>query len=172
MPGSGDLYAAALHLLDHANQALATTPGGAIPRAFVTTCNPAFDCAPQLTVHAAQIREADTSPGPGASLDPFARAQMGTVFLATLVTTILRCVPTHLGDRPPSPAQITAASVTTYADAWAVWEWFHHRHRIGVLFQGMPCRPVAIGAATCINDQGGTGGWQVPLEVQIDGYVP
>lgn len=171
MPGSGDLYAAATHLLDHAKQALATTPGGAIQRAFVTTCNPAFDCCPQLTVHASSIGQADTGPQ-NAPLDTYARAQMGSVILATLVTTILRCVPTHYQEDLPHPAQITAASLVTYADAWAVWNWYSARHRAGTLFPGMPCRPYKLGVMTCINDQGGCGGWQVPLEVQLDGYVP
>ena len=52
MPASGDLYDAAIILLNAANDGLENSIEGRIDRAFVSQSAPVFDCAPQLTVHA------------------------------------------------------------------------------------------------------------------------
>jgi hypothetical protein len=170
-----DLWDACNELLAAAQAALATTPGGAIPRAFVSPGPPAWDCPPQLTVHAGGPMLADTLPL-SPTLQPLHRiGGPGTVNLVALTITALRCAPT-LTDTVdlPSVNDLNAASKLTCADAWALWNHLKTAKKNKTLFvddRGSAEREFTIDPAIALNIQGGVAGWQIQVRVELPGYV-
>lgn len=176
MAGSGDLYALCRETLNAANAALATdAPGGAIARAYVSPGPPVYDCCPQITVHAGGTSEATTAPlSPPLSSGHRAEAQ-GSLYLISLVITVLRCVPvvTQTGQtaKLPSANSIEAAAVETLGDIWAIWHGMRRAYQAGALFVSPSGkREFFFEAAFPINTQGGCAGWQIPFRVQLSGY--
>lgn len=153
--------------------AVAGTPGGPITRAYVSPGNPAFDCPPQLTVHAGGPVEADTLPL-SPILMPGERTHVqGAVFLAQMTATVIRCTPT-IDDNlrfPPATALEESAN-EILADVWAIWNFCRTAVRDGELFfRESTRREVFFDPAVPVPIEGGSAGWQIPIRVQLDGYV-
>ena len=170
-----DLYDAARELLEACEAAVATTPGGAIERSYVSPGLPALDCCPQLTVHVGASIEGDTSPL-APPLQPAHRASQGlTVPLVQLTATVVRCAPSwdEGADQPPPTSEIDDVARLTNADLWAIWNMLRDLHRAGSLFSapaGPGSREFFFDPAFPISVQGGCAGWSIPFRVSLGGY--
>lgn len=171
--GVGDLYTLCAELLAACEEAIAAAPGGPIGRSFVAPGPPAWDCCPQLTVHAGGPAEGDTAP-----LDPplqpgHRHADAGAVNLVQMTATVIRCVPTveALGVFPPAAA-MDAAAQQTLGDVWAIWNHLRSRYRARTIFTRPDGerREVFFDPAAALNPAGGCAGWEIPVRVQMDGY--
>lgn len=172
MAGPGDLYDLCREALLGANAALVASPGGAIDRAYVSPGPPAFDCCPQLTVHAGSGAEGATLPGSPAMMPGQRVSTTGAVNLIALVITVLRCVPVASQTKPvPDAAAIDAAAVLTNGDLWSIWHGMRRAYQAGTLFTGECKREFFWDAALPILSQGGCAGWQINIRVQLDGYA-
>ena len=168
---AGDAFDAALELLNACQAALATTPGGAIDRAYVSPGLPAFDCCPQITVHAGGTGEGDTAPL-APPLSPGHRANVqGTVPMLQLTVTVIRCSPVweENAKQPPSPAALQAAAEVTYNDVWAIWSLLRDAKRAETLF-APASREFFFDPAFPVLTSGGCAGWQLPFRVALGGY--
>lgn len=171
---ASDLYDLCDEYLSACAAAVATTPGGAIDRAFVSPGPPAWDCCPQLSVHAGGPAEGDTAPL-SPPLQPGHRPKVGIVNVVAMTATVLRCVPTvDEGGRFPSPLAIDAAAQETIADVWAIWNHLLTAKRSGALFPGIDGDPdqreMFLDPAVALNSAGGCAGWQIQIRVQLWGY--
>lgn len=170
-----DLYALAQEYLGACEDAVATAPGGAIARSFVSPGVPALDCVPQLCVYVGGPIEADTrltAPQLALGRRP---DDTGAVHLITLTAVVARCAPVvSASGQFPSPAALNAASAESIADIWAIWNYVRALYRAGSVFtradgEGRelffdPAIPLAISGGAC--------GWMAPIRVQLDGYAP
>ncbi len=169
-----DLYAVAAELLAGCSDAVATTVGGPIDRAFVSPGLPALDCCPQLTVHVGAAAEGDTEPL-SPPLQPGHRTPGNLVPLVQLCATVVRCSPVWNdgSDSPPAPSAIEAAAVETTQDLWAIWNVLRQQHRAGTLFTapaGPGSREFFFDPVFPINAAGGCAGWFIPFRVSLGGY--
>lgn len=171
MPGPIDLYDACDEYLSAVSSALATTDAGTIPRAYVSPGLPPWDCE-QLTVHCAGLTTAATLPT-GPVLSGMHRIQQtGTVWLAILVATIVRCIPNGTGvaaNALPTPAALDDAGKNLTSDLWAAWNYLADLKRAGELFPPKerefslePPRPLPIA--------GGYAGWEIEVRLNLAGY--
>lgn len=172
---ASDLFDLALEWKAVCLEAVASTVGGAIAHAFVSPGPPSIDCVPQLSVYpGSPIAEADTSP----LSPPLSQGQRdhltGTVHLVNLTCVVVRCIPTVEEDGAlPEPAKIEAAAKETSEDVWAIWNFTRTRHREGTLFASPSgTRELILDPAFPIPPGGDSGGWQIPLRVQLGGYAP
>lgn len=168
-----DLYNLCGSLLAACMEAVETTPGGAIDRAFVSPGNPAFDCAPQLTVHAGGPYIADTMPLQP-PLQPAHRVGDGRALIMVAMTvTVLRCAPTleQHGQTIALPGadDLDACAAEVLADCWAIYNHVFNLKRDGLLF-GPKTREVIFDPAVPLNLAGATAGWQIQFRVQLNGY--
>lgn len=170
MAGPSDLHDLAVEWLNVCEDAVATTSGGAIERAFVAPGPPAWDCCPQLTVHVGGPSEGDTAPL-SPPLQPGHRTrQVAAVPLIALTATVIRCVPS---DELPPEVDLEAAAQAMNEDVWAIWA--HTRSRVadGSLFSSPSgSREVNFESALVQAPAGGCAGWSIPIRVAIGGYVP
>lgn len=172
MPGTvTDLYDLLEQFLDACAEAVLLAPGGAIGRAFVSPGLPAFDCCPQLTVHAGGPVLADTQPlspplQPGHRVD-----ETGAVHLVAMTATVIRCVSVASNDEgdPPTPASQDEAAQETLGDLWAIWNHLYTRKRNLTLW-GPKQRELFFDPASSLNTSGGCAGWQIPIRVQLSGF--
>lgn len=170
--GPDDLYLLCEELLDAAASAVALARGGAIDRTFVSAGSPAFDCINQLTVHAGGPVIGDTLPLQP-PLQPMHRIEMGMqVNLVQMTVTVIRCAAAVSGQSNVLPSKLALGHVAaiTMADVWAIWNWISTHKRAQTLF-GPSRREVALDPAYAIQTQGGAAGWQVPVRVQLDGFI-
>lgn len=172
MAGATDLFDLCHEWLSTCVDAVATAPGGPLDYAFVSPGAPALDCE-QLVVWAGGPSEADTLPliPP---LSPGHRTTVqGALHLINITCTVVRCVPTlDNNGRLPSVADVEAASQRTMGDLWAIWNFTRRRHGDGLLFTGLHDRELFMDPAYPLPLNGGLGGWQIPIRVQLDGYRP
>lgn len=171
-----ELYELCRETLEAANAALtADAPGGGIDRAFVSPGSPAWDCCPQITVHAGGAIEGNTAPL-GPMLQPGHRVdQVAVVPLVAMTITVLRCapVPEQSGQtvRLPSATSIEATAQKTLGDVWAIWHGLRRAIQDGTLYASESCsREVFFDPASPVNTQGGCAGWQIPLRVALGIY--
>jgi hypothetical protein len=168
-----DLYDLCREYLEACEEAVVLAPAGAIDRAFVSPGPPAWDCCPQLTVHAGGPSQADTAPlGPPLQIghrisDP------GAVNLVTMTATVLRCSPT-LGDEGdaivlPDAAELDASAEEVLGDVWAIWNHLATRKLAGTLWAPKE-RELIFDPAVALNPAGGCSGWQIQIRVQLGGY--
>lgn len=160
-----ELHALCQEYLDACQDAIATTLGGRIDRAYVSPGPPAWDCPPQLTVHAGGPVVGDTAPLQP-PLQPGERAQeQGLVTLVTMTATILRCSPvpsqTHIA---PSPQALAAAAQECNQDVWAVWIALIQGKRDETVWAPKE-RPMFLDPGVAVNTQGGVSGWQLQVRV-------
>lgn len=173
--GPGDLYLLAKEYLDACADAVASGVGGPIPRAFVSPGLPAWDCCPQLSVHAGGPAIADTFPLQP-PLQPGHRSDNGeTLHLVNLTATVLRCVPTLGEDATlmPEPGDLDAAAAEMLGDVWAIWNHVRRLYREDLLFAnpyGGGRRELFFDPAVSLMPQGGCCGWQIQIRVQLGGY--
>jgi hypothetical protein len=167
-----DLNELAHDLLDVAIDALDTLPAfgleGAPERSFVSPGQPVLDCClgtynGQLTVHAAGVNDAQTTPG---GLDAGRRIVRGKINHTLFLVTIARCIPVATDDGNPPPVEdLEAAAAQTNADAWALWNvLFNLAEDFSTLcgevfFDGF--RPLP--PSNCA-------GWVGAIRVRLDGY--
>jgi hypothetical protein len=170
-----DLFGVCEELLEACAAAVASKPGGAITRVYVSPGAPAFDCE-QITVHAGGPTIGDTMPLQP-PLQPGHRLQTtGQVNLVQLTATVLRCVPTLEEDGGnvflPDPGAMESAALFTLADVWAVCSYIKTKFNAGELFNGPlgRTRELFIDPALPVPTSGGFGGWQITIRVQLDGY--
>jgi hypothetical protein len=167
MASPTDLPDLAEEFLDVCVEVLDTIPtynatlDGAPERAFVTFQRPIFDCCPQLTVHVGSLTEGASAPQPP-------KTSVARINRATLIATIIRCVPT---DAPAIPAVSAAAAVQVYADRWALWNGIWNRIAEGLLFD--KCGNVIWVSMTPIpgESSGECAGSVLTLSVSLDGYT-
>jgi hypothetical protein len=158
-------------------RAVALSPGGSIEYQAVWPGPPAFDCAPSILVNVGGPVVSDTYPLQP-PLQPMQRiVTTGIVNQIALTATVLRCVTVieQAGQVAvfPAPSKITTDAHTTLGDLWAVWNYLVHQHRNGSLFQTPSGRrEFALDPAVAVRNQGGFGGWQIPIRVQLGGYDP
>ena len=165
----GDLHAAAVELLEAAEEALALTAAEAPARVFVSDGPPAFDCTvDQLTVHAAAVGEAATFAGGAWGDEGFRGQNRPAVITPVLVVTALRCVPVPGNSgQPPSVAAMEAAGLMLLEDAWALWNHITAKRVQGEL--GEVCKAMFRDGGVPINNQGGVGGWQFTYRFEMRG---
>jgi hypothetical protein len=173
MAGPTDLYDLCSEYLDLCADAVATTPGGTIARQFVSPGAPAWDCPPQLSVHAGGAYQAETEPFRPVLQPGFRSEVPGHVPLVVLTATVLRCTPVVREDgTAPSVAALDASAAETLADLWAIWHTLHARHRAGTVFLSPlgQQRAMLVDPAVSLLTQGGAAGWQIGVRVALDGY--
>lgn len=172
MPASqADLFGMALELLQRSNDALATTPSGAISRAFVSIGEPAFDCCPQLSVNFVTIDKDLASPNQ-APLDRLHRLRGGSVNITSWAVSMIRCVPgPGPNGEPPTATALTASAEDVFADGWALWNELQRDLKDGVLWAGFPCRELWISPMLPIAPQGNCAGIRFLLQAQLGGYL-
>lgn len=169
---AASLYDAANTLLAESILALDWTD-----RNYVSNGEPAYECCPQLTVHANIIELAPTFVSEGTSqIQDYKRNKFG-VILVTMTVTVLRCVPTFKQDSKskiiwPDPLELDAASALMMSDAWKLWNWLRARIRANLFLPDFPCREIRMGPAVPIPDQGGCGGWTLTVSFDLEGYDP
>jgi hypothetical protein len=177
VPGAaGDLYAAAVELLEAAATALETlAPAGPITRKLVSQSAPVFDCAPQLSVHMGGPSVADTYPLQP-PLQPMQRSvTTGFVDLVLMTITVTRCVVVIGQDAQslilPSPVELSQNAEDCYGDLWAIWNYLFQQHRLGNLFQTPSGRrEFTLEPANALNNGGGVGGYEIPVRFQLPGF--
>lgn len=174
MGASTDLYDLCAEYLSAAADALLDTPEGVAPdRQYVSLGIPPWDCE-QLTVHAGgpAVVVADTLPLQP-SLVPLQRVRtQGFVNIVVMTATVIRCMPvTDDSGNPPDTDDLAAAALQTYSDLWAVWNHVKAEVRAGTLFAG-ESREFGLDPVVPIGPEGGFGGWQIPVRVQLGGYKP
>ncbi len=170
-----DVYDAANAILGECVIALNWTE-----RNYVSNGPPAFECCPQLTVHSTGFnRELAGAPiGLGVTASPriaaAERTRRGAMNAHSFAITLLECVPVaKMGKTTiqwPDPVDIDLASQKLMSEAWEVWNYLKSRLLDGTLF-GDACRPVDLGPALPLTDQGGCGGWVIQIMVEIGGYT-
>lgn len=172
MAGSGDLYDAVEAYFNVCLAALADTPGGAPPCAYISEGVPLWDTCPCLVVYAGGPAIADTFPLQPV-LAPGHRAALGiSVNLVTITALVLRCatVIDETGSLP-QPAAHAAVARQTAADAWAIWNHVRQAKRDETLFPPRE-RELFMEAAAVQNQEGGCTGWSISLRTELDGYHP
>lgn len=168
--GPSDLFSITEQVLEASIDALDTIPSlspgllGAPERAFICSGPPALDCCDQLTVNAAPIAEADTSPlnlGAGTRhQQSFRKNYVG------FVISINRC--TNYTTDVPSMEEQQAVAEQTYADAWALWNYLWNSERSGRLFS--ICGGVFNDRIYPITNAGGCAGWNFAFRAEVQGY--
>ncbi len=168
-----DLYNLCREYLEACSEAVAMTPAGPIGRQFVSPGVPAWDCCPQLTVHAGGPAEGDTAVLTP-PLQPGFRPTLGLVDLIAMTATVIRCVPVLVDDGSlPSAPAIDKAAQNVLEDCWAIWNHVLTRVIDGTLFvrpDGQGQREVFLDPAVALNAAGGCAGWQIQVRVQLGGY--
>ncbi|MFL5309680.1 MAG: hypothetical protein ACJ79H_04410 [Myxococcales bacterium] len=173
--GPLDLYALCREWLDVCELAVASTPGGAIARSFVSPGMPAWDCPPQLTVHAGGPAEADTLPLQPPLAPGMRPSTAGSVHIINMTATVLRCSPTvkQAGKsfKLPSPAALEATARECDADVWALWAWTRRAYQAGFLFPSEDRRrELFFDPAVPVRTAGGASGWEIQIRVALGGY--
>lgn len=175
---SGDLWAAAVELIDAAADCLATDSiNGAPAYQAIWQGLPPFDFAPSLHVHAGGPSVADTYPLQP-PLQPWQRTvTTGYVSLVMLTITIVREVPVPIqtGGQTvtmPFPQDVNATTEICYADLWSIWNGLIRKHREGTLFASPSGRrEFRLEAAVSLKTSGGFGGWEIPVSFNLPGYA-
>lgn len=163
------LYQAGADLLAACVAALDLTTARAPERAYVSDGPVALDCE-QVTVHFANLAQADTSPS-APVLQPARRLLGASLAVLGMVITATRCVPVVSNEgRPPTVAAIQESALVVAQDVWALWNHLHQQIRDGSLFPG--CQGVYIDPALPINTSGGVGGWTLTVRVPMEGIPP
>lgn len=170
---AADLYDLCKALLDASAEAVALSPGGEIDRRFVSPGLPAFDCCPQLTVHAGGPQWGDTAPLQP-PLQPGHRVDEGRALnLVTVTVTVIRCVPglEEQGQtvRLPTAASLDESSKATLGDCWAIWNHLYTRKLDLTLFPPRT-REMFFDPAVPVSIAGGCAGWMLQFRVQLGGY--
>lgn len=170
---AGDLYGLCREYLDACEQALTLeAPGGFDGfRSYVSPGPPAWDCCPQLTVHAG-----GPSPGPtiplSPPLQPGHRIEDGVLYnMIAMTATVIRCTPTvREGSlQPPDAVGLEASAELLLGDIWAIWNYIATMKRQKLLW--LPdTREVFFLPAVALNAAGGCAGWQMEIRVQLGGY--
>ena len=170
-----DLQAVASEYLAACEQAVATAPGGAITRSYISPGIPSFDCPPELSVFVGGMTEGITKP----VAPPLALGQRenitGSVNLVPLTCVVTRCIPTVASDGTfPTAAAIEAAAVETNGDLWAIWNVVPALYRAGLIFTRPDAEQLLLffDPAAALAIGGGVGGWAISILVEIDGYRP
>lgn len=173
MADATDLYAAASEYLAACEQAVTLSPAGAIARSFVSPGPPSVDCLPQLAVYVGGPLDANTLPlSPPLVLGRRAD-ETGAVHLVNLTCVVARCVAT-LGEEGefPDPAALEANARDVLGDVWSIWNVVRSLYRERLIFTRPDGerRELFFDGAVPLRIEGGAGGWQIPIRVQIDGY--
>lgn len=172
--GPSDLYDVCSQLLAAANEALGLDgAGGTIDRAYVSPGPPAWDCCPQLTVHAGGPSQGDTAPLQP-PLQPGHRAGDGRVVsLVSVTLTVLRCIPVIEGEGQslllPSADDLEDAARDTMGDAWAIWNHVEFLKKTGALFPPKE-REMFFDPAVVLASAGGCAGYQMQFRIQLNGF--
>ena len=162
-----DLYTLAQDFLAACEGSLDAIPSydatlaGAPERSFVTFQKAILDCCPQLTVNVGPLTEGASAPQPP-------KTSVARINRATLIATIVRCVPT---DAPANPGDSAEAARQVYADRWALWNGIYTRINDGLLFS--KCGNVIWQGMTPIpgENSGECAGSVLTLSVSLDGYT-
>lgn len=169
--GPSDLYDAAADLLAVCADAVASAPGGPIPRMYVSPGPPPWDCV-QLTVHSGGMQLADTAPLQP-PLQPGVREGANrAVRLVQYTVTVIRCLPVigNVGPKVPSATAIAQAAQITMSDCWAIWNTVAAAKRDGTLFPPAKTRTMFFDPALALSAEGGMTGWQLGFRVELPGY--
>ncbi len=170
-----DLYTLAEEYLAACEQAVATAPGGAISRTYISPGVPSIDCPPELSVFVGGPSEAVTKPlSPPLQLG-HRDDVTGKVNLINLTCVVSRCMPTvKAGGQFPDAAEIDAVAKLTCGDVWAIWNVVAAFYRAKLIFTRPDgeTRVLFFDPAAPLAISGGAGGWLIPIRVELDGYRP
>lgn len=155
-----------------AEAAVATTSGGAITRAFVSTNRPALDCCPQLTVDLRALLVEQTSPNTPVPATG-QRQRLMVVYVVGYVVTVVRCSSIADIDQNglPSTSAIAEVAQWTTEDLWSIWNALHQAWNAGTGFLDGNCKDFWIDPPTPVSQEGGCVGWEIPVRVWVDGYT-
>lgn len=145
---------------------------GAPERRYVSPGLPAFDCPTQLTVHIPALTEELTvplSPQPATGSRQKAR---GRINLVNFVVTIVRCAPgmENSGVFPTVDEEESSAE-QVMADGWCLWVTIFRLAMNGDLFGGDVCQVRRMSSSPSLDPMGGTVGWTINLQTELDGYA-
>lgn len=157
---------AAQALLDTAEAALATASGGPVTQAWMSPGMPAFDVQCDF-VAVWEGAAAFASSGGIPASQQFRTGPRITIHALNVTTG--RCLATGVGGRPPTVAQKTADAVKHMEDGQALWNGVSAEIAAGELFGGT-CSQITLQGMVAYTPQGGVGGWNLTVAVQIDGY--
>jgi hypothetical protein len=140
-------------------------------RVFLSPGPPSWDCPDQLCVHAGGPVIADTAAPGGVLMSGHRIQQTNIVNVVSMTATILRCAPTidDYGNMPTALA-LTQCAQQTMADVWGIWNFLVARKADGTLFPPKE-REFFLDGALVLNPAGAVAGWQIPVRVQLDGFV-
>lgn len=168
---ASDLYDLCREYLDACASALELSPGGPIDRAFVSPGPPAWDCCPQLTVHAGGPSAGDTLPL-SPPLQPGHRIEDGVLYnMVAMTATVIRCTPVvrEGSNQAPDATGLEASAAELLGDIWAIWNHVATLKRYYGLWTPKE-REVFFLPAVALNAAGGCAGWQMEIRVQLGGY--
>lgn len=162
----------ARELLLACQEALATTRGGPIERAYVCPNALSLDCTSLLVIP----QTLTLAPAGGAvtrgSLGSGHAHQFGRVNqLGFLVVVARECIPatkSRVNPSAPKPEELEGWAWTVSEDVWAIWCLLPRRMKEGALFGG-PCMELSLDSATALATSGQIGGWQIALRATIPG---
>lgn len=171
MNGPGDLHALAVVFKDAMVEALDsvhTADPTLLPapeRAYVSPGLPVFDCPTQLAVYANPVLELQTFP---IGLAEAKRIRVGHITHVRILGVATRCLKTGDEFNAPTVVELEEDARQIHADGWALWNhmWsLIHEEQIvegcqGAVFEGM----------TQLTPSGGSGGWELRIRVELDGY--
>ena len=156
----------ALDILEIARQATELTTDGPPDLVYHAAAEPAIDCCPVLTVHSTEISEESTSP-----LSPTPatgrRAAYGRINLVAYTITVMRCTAELSKQGTTTVEDEEAVAAQVEQDGWAIWAALYWALQNETLVGG--CQIAHIGGARKQNPEGGCVGWEITLELEVDG---
>lgn len=160
------VHQAALAFLDTVEAALQTTSVGF---AGVTWLNPGFPALDGQCDFACVWQGATNFPPSGLIPSSQIFRTGPRIDLVTLNATFGRCVDVSAPLGIPLPAQKTADALVHMEDGQAVWVGVGDEIASGDLFDGT-CKQIIMQGMNAITPDGGVSGWNLVVQVQIDGY--
>lgn len=159
------IHEAAQLLLDTAEAALQTTAAGFTGEAYLSPGQPSFDTQCDFVC----VWQSGLALAPSGIIPQSQLMRTGPrVDLVTLNVTNGRCLTVNAPmGVPPFTAQ-TADAVIHMEDAQALWVGISDALADGLL--DGTCKQITLQGMTAYTPQGGVGGWNLVLVVQIDGY--
>ena len=153
------LYSLGQEILTNAVAALAANGIAAPARRYVSPGEIADDCE-QMVVQLSRVY----SGFPGGEI--LAPEKCGFVRTGEFLLRLIRCVLDTEDQLPPTDAELDARGRTLLQDVWVLHQGLIERYGSGAFLAR--CQDLALGGASPVGPEGGLGGWQFVLQIQLE----
>lgn len=161
----------AVQLLAVCVEALETTRGGPIPRAYVSPNAVSLDCSSLIVVPQTLGLAARHGEGRGALAGGHNHAFGRVNQFGFTIIVARECIPvtkSRTNASAPDPVVQQDWAWTLSEDVWAIWTMLPRRMKDDLLFGGR-CMELFLDGATALAAQGMIGGWQISIRATIPG---